>query len=100
MVKMEDEDYQKLKHDADDNLAVRSVIRWVAGIVIFCILYFTSGIKLVNSFVAKGQATIECDILVMQAKNAAQVRSIEQGEMSMDDYLRWYEIYAETLKSD
>lgn len=100
MVQLEDENYQKLKKDADDNLAVRSVVRWIAIIIIFCVLYFTSGVKLVNSFIGKMQTSIECDIAIMQAENAAYVRRVEQGDLSMEEYLDWYKIYAQTQKGD
>jgi len=96
MVQVPDEEYKKLKHDADDNRSIKFLAKCIIGIIVALTLYFSIGIRILNVWVEYYKDSIECDIRTMKAKNAVLIREIQSKNMEMDDYLKWYEIYSET----
>lgn len=93
MIQISDEDYAKLKKDADDNSAIKSIVRWVLLVIIIILLYCGIGSKIIDLEIRKCEANLQCEIATMQAQNAVEIRSIQSKDMSMDDYLKWYELY-------
>lgn len=92
MVQLDDENYAKLKKDADDNRSIKTIAKWVVGLVIFLVLYFTAGTRFINIQIARSQAAMERESEILQAQVAVRVREIESQGMTMDEYLKWYSI--------
>ena len=93
MIQISDEDYAKLKKDADDNSSIKSIVRWIMLLVVIILLYFGIASKIIDLEIRKYEANLQCEIATMQAQNAVEIRSIQSKDMSMDDYLKWYELY-------
>lgn len=93
MIQISDEDYAKLKKDADDNSSIKVIVRWVVALIVVLLLYFGVATRFIDLEIKKQEAAIQCDIATMQAQNAVYIRQIQSEGMSMDDYLKWYEIY-------
>ena len=98
MVQLDEELYNKLKKDADDNRQIRSIFRWVVGLIIFLVLYVTVGQYLLNIQVQKAQAAADREIAILQAQNNVRIREIESEGLTTEEYLKWYEVYHQAEK--
>lgn len=92
MVQMEDEVYEKLKKNADDNLQVKKIIRFIVSIIVLLVLYFGVISKIIDVQIKKYDAQIQQEVAVIQAETNVKVREIESSGMSMNDYIRWLAI--------
>ena len=93
MVQLSEENYARLKKDADDNLSIKSIVKWVVGLLIFAILYFTIGNQFLNIQLSRLQSSIAQESAIAQAETNKKVREIESSGMSTEDYLKWYTIH-------
>lgn len=93
MVQLDEELYNKIKKDADDNRQLMSIFRWTVGLIIFLLLYFTTGQHLLNIQVQKAQAAADREIAILQAQNNVRIREIESEGLTTEEYLKWYKIY-------
>lgn len=98
MVQLDEELYNKLKKDADDNRQIRSIFRWVVGLIIFLVLYVTAGQYLLNIQVQKAQAAADREIAILQAQNNVRIREIESEGLTIEEYLKWYGVYHQVEK--
>ena len=96
MVQLPDEEYQKLKHDADDNNSIRFIVKCIVGLIVALTLYFTVGVRILNTWVGYYQDSVQCRVEEMRARNDVLIREIQSSGMEMDDYLEWYKIYSES----
>lgn len=92
MVQLEDDVYAKLTKDADDNKQIVHLVRIGIGFIIFLILFFTWGVRLIDIDVQKRTYDMEASIAIHQAEINKQVMTIERGDLSLDDYLKWVSI--------
>lgn len=93
MVQLDEELYNKIKKDADDNRQIRSIIRWIIGLIIFLVLYFTAGQHLLNIQVQKAQAAADREMAILQAQINVRIREIESEGLTTEEYLKWYKIH-------
>lgn len=89
MVQIEDEIYTKLKKDADDNRQIIHIVRAVIAVIIFCILFFSWGIRLIDLDVQRRTAELQTQIALTQAKTNKQVMEIESKGLTTDEYFKW-----------
>ena len=89
MVQIEDEIYAKLKKDADDNRQIVHIIRAVAVVIIFCILFFSWGIKLIDLDIQRRTAELQTQIALSQAETNKRVMAIEGEGLTIDEYVKW-----------
>ncbi len=89
MVQIEDEIYTKLKKDADDNRQIVHIVRAVVAVIIFCILFFSWGIKLIDLDVQRRTSELQTQIAITQAETNKRVMAIESEGLTTDEYFRW-----------
>ena len=92
MTTLDDEVYNKLLKDANDNKQLVKIVRAAVILAIFIILFIFWGKPMIDFSIQQKRVEIECEIAIMQANNAVQVREIESAGMKMEDYLKWLEI--------
>ncbi len=92
MIQIEDEVYSKMKKDADDNKQIVRIIRTVAAVIIFCILFFTWGTRLIDLDIQRRTDEMRSAVAVEQAKTNKQILSIESEGLTMDEYLKWLSV--------
>jgi hypothetical protein len=80
MIQISDEIYNKLKKDADDNNAIKTIAKWVIGLIIFAILYFTVGNQFLNIQLSRLQSTFDREAAIAYANTTKEVREIEYYE--------------------
>ena len=89
MVQIEDEIYAKLKKDADDNRQIVHIVRAVVAVIIFCILFFSWGIRLIDLDIQRRTAELQTQIALTQAETNKQVMTIESEGLTTDEYFKW-----------
>lgn len=89
MVQIEDEIYTKLKKDADDNRQIVHIIRAIAAVIIFCILFFSWGIRLVDLDIQRRTAELQTQMAITQAETNKRVMTIESEGLTTDEYFKW-----------
>lgn len=89
MVQIDDNVYAKLKKDADDNKQIVRIFRCVMATIIFCILFFAWGIRLIDLDIQKRNAELQTQIAITQAETNKRVMTIESEGLSADEYFRW-----------
>ena len=89
MVQIEDEIYTKLKKDADDNRQIVRIVRSVVAVIIFCILFFSWGIRLIDLDVQRRTAELQTQIALTQAETNKRVMTIESEGLTTDEYFKW-----------
>ncbi len=92
MVQLNDDDYTRLKKDADDNRQVLAVVRWCVILIMFFVIFFTWGRRMLDLDISKRQADLNNQILIDRANINTQVKEIESNGMTFDDYIRWLEV--------
>lgn len=92
MVQIEDEIYTKLKKDADDNKQIVHIVRAIAAVIIFCILFFTWGIRLIDLDIQRRTSELQTQIALAQANTNKQIMSIESEGLTSDEYFKWLEV--------
>lgn len=96
MLQIDEHDYEKLRKDADDNRQIvrmtRLIVGAVCGMIIFLILFFSWGVKLIDLDVQKKAADIQTQASLAQAEVNKKVMIIESEGMTIDEYLKWLEI--------
>lgn len=70
--------YEKLKRDADDNKAVRSVARWIVLLIFIVIFMGFYGCHAIDMQKQREQAQVN-----------AEVRAIESQGMDQEEYIEW-----------
>lgn len=89
MVEIEDVIYNKLKKDADDNRQIIRVVRMISIVIIFCILFFNWGIKLIDMDIQRRNLEIQSQIAIEQAKTNKQIMDIESEGLTKNEYFKW-----------
>ena len=89
MVQIEDEIYAKLKKDADDNRQIVHIVRAIVTVVIFCILFFSWGIRLIDLDIQRRTAELQTQIALTQAETNKRVMTIESEGLTTDEYFKW-----------
>ena len=92
MVQIEDEIYAKLKKDADDNRQIVHIIRAIIAVIIFCILFFSWGVRLIDLDVQRRTAELKTQIAITQAETNKKVMSIESEGLTTDEYFTWLKV--------
>lgn len=89
MVELEDDVYAKLQKDANDNRQVVNVTKWLVILVMFFVIFFSWGRKIINFDVQRRQAELDCQIALIKAENNVEIREIESSGIDFDDYIKW-----------
>lgn len=89
MVQIEDEIYDKLKKDADDNRQIVRIVRAIIVVIIFCILFFSWGIRLIDLDIQRRTAELQTQIALTQAETNKQIMTIESEGLTTDEYFKW-----------
>lgn len=89
MVQIEDEIYAKLKKDADDNRQIVHIVRAIVAVIIFCILFFAWGIRLIDLDIQRRTAELQTQIALTQAETNKRVMTIESEGLTTDEYFKW-----------
>ena len=89
MVQIEDEIYTKLKKDADDNRQIVRIAKIIAITIMFLIIFFTWGLRLIDLDIQKRTIEMQNQMMISQAKTNQQVMSIESEGMTKDEYFEW-----------
>ncbi len=92
MVELDDKVWEKIHKDADDNRQIRIIINILIAVLITITLYFTVGTRIINLHMQRKQAELQCEIDIMNARNAVKIREIESEGMTIEEYLKWCEI--------
>ena len=92
MVQIEDELYNKLKNDADDNKTIVRIIRVIVCFIIFCILFFNWGGKLIDLDIQRRNAELQNQIALEQAETNKHVMSIESEGLTTNEYFEWLRV--------
>ncbi len=93
MKEVPDKQYEQLVHDADDNRMVFKIALIGFCVVLFIVLYFSIGARFVDVWFESYNESIKREIATMKAKNDVLIREIQSEGMTMEEYLKWYEIY-------
>lgn len=89
MVELDDEVYERLKRDADDNRQVMKIICIGVLLILLAIGYIVYGSKLVDISLKQREAEVQQELARLEAQNEVQVREIEQGDLTFDEYIKW-----------
>ena len=92
MIEISEAEFKKLKKDADDNNQLKSIIRFVGLIITVVILYCTLILPFINDYIHKQEEYSKRQIAIDDARTSVEIREIEQGSMSMDEYLKWLSV--------
>lgn len=91
MITIEESEYKQLKKDADDNRQVVKIAVFVVLLLTLVLIYLAFGSKLIDISIKQHQATVDQEIARAEALNDVQVREIEQGDLTFDEYIQWLE---------
>lgn len=80
MVELPDEEYARLQKDADDNRTVKIIARMFLLLILFVIFLSSFGCHALRLYQDR-----------TKAQNDVIVRQIEQGDLTLDEYIRWLE---------
>lgn len=89
MVQIEDAIYAKLRKDADDNRQMVRIFQAIVAGIIFCILFFSWGVRLIDLDIQRRTAELETQIALTQAETNKQVMEIESEGLTTDEYFKW-----------
>ncbi len=89
MVHIEEQDFNKMKKDADDNRQIIRIVRYAAFLIVFLFIFFSWGYRLLDLDIQRRQSELQCQMAIEQAKNNVEIKEIESYGMSFDDYIRW-----------
>lgn len=92
MIELSENEFKKLKKDADDNNQLKSIIRFVVLVIVGIILYCTLILPFVNDYIHKQEEYSKHQMAIDDARTSVEIREIEQGSMSMDEYLKWLSV--------
>ena len=92
MVQLNEEEYLKLKKDADDNKQIIRIARYIIGFLIFIALCITIGAKAVDLYYQKFNAELQTEIAIAQAEANKHIMEIESSGMTKEEYFRWLEV--------
>lgn len=92
MVQIEDEIYTKLKKDADDNRQIVRIVQIIAVLIIFCVLFFSWGVRLIDLDIQRRTAEMQAQIALAQADTNRQIIDIESEGLTKEEYFRWLEV--------
>lgn len=91
MITIEESEYKQLKKDADDNRQVVKIAVIIGLLLALVLMYLAFGSKLIDISIKQHQATVDQEIARSEALNDVQVREIEQGDLTFDEYIQWLE---------
>lgn len=89
---VDDAEFQKLRKDADDNRQIVFIVKLVVSLIIFCILFFSWGVRLIDLDIQRRTAEMQDQIELQQARVNKEVMRIESIDMSNEDYFKWLEV--------
>ena len=92
MVQLNEEEYLKLKKDADDNKQIIRIARYIVAFLIFVVLCITIGTKVVDLFYQHFNAELQTNIAITQAEANKHIMEIESSGMTKEEYFRWLEV--------
>lgn len=88
-MQIEDEVFAKLKKDADDNRQIVHIVRAIAAVIIFCILFFSWGLRLIDLDIQRRSAELQTQMALTQAETNKRVMAIESEGLTTDEYFNW-----------
>ena len=89
MIELTEESFEKLKKDADDNKQLVKIFITLAFIFVFLMVFIFWGKDMLELSVYRHRSELDRQIAIEQAENNVRIREIEQGDLSMDDYIKW-----------
>ena len=96
MKELRETEIAKLVKDAADNRIIMFIGRCIMALVIALVLYFTIGQRIINTWFESYNEQVKCEIAVMRARNDVLIREIQSEGMTIEEYLKWYEIYSQS----
>lgn len=91
MVQLNDNDYAKLKKDADDNRQLIILLRILAVFVTFIIIFFAWGKNILDLDIEYRRFEAQTQMQISQAETNVKVREIESEGMTFENYILWLE---------
>ena len=92
MVEISEAEFKQLKKDADDNNQLKSIIRFIVLVITAAILYITLILPFINDYIYKQEEYSKHQIAIDNARTSVEIREIEKGSMSMDEYIKWLSV--------
>ena len=92
MVQIEDDIYTKLKKDADDNNQIKNIVRIIAGVLIFLVLFFSWGKPVIDLDIQRRAYELQTEMSLAQAHTNKQIMEIESEGMTKQEYFKWLEV--------
>lgn len=92
MVEINDADYKQLVKDANDNKTMVKIARWIVGLIVFLVIFFSWGTKLIDLDVQRRTIELQNRMEIKQAETNRQIFSIESEGMTKEEYFKWLEV--------
>lgn len=92
MVEINDADYKQLVKDANDNKQMVKIARWIVGLIVFLVIFFSWGTKLIDLDIQRRTTELQNQMALTQAETNRQIFSIESEGMTKEEYFKWLEV--------
>ncbi len=92
MVQLDESEYDQLKHDADDNNAIKVIAKVAFCGVITIILIFAIIVPVFNLWLSMQKTNLEIESQKVQAMVNLEIKEIESKGMTNEEYFRWLEV--------
>ena len=92
MVQLDEMEFDQLKHDADDNNAMRAIAKIIMIGVIIIVLTCTIVLPIFNLWLDTQKTNLDIQSQKLQAMVNLEVKEIESDNMTNEEYFRWLEV--------
>lgn len=92
MVQLDEIEYDQLKHDANDNNAMRGIAKIVMVCAIVIVLIYTIVLPIFNLWLDTQKTNLDIQSQKLQAMVNLEIKGIESKGMTNEEYFRWLEV--------
>ena len=92
MVQLDEMEFDQLKHDADDNNAMRAIAKIIMIGVIIIVLICAIALPVFNLWLDTQKTNLDIQSQKLQAMVNLEIKEIESSNMTNEEYFRWLEV--------